>query len=104
MRRALLLMIAAMLLGNLLICAGYGSLVHTQIITPPSIYAQVGHLTLRSEIRPRPPCDPVRWCDASEPEIQQYPMFYIVWLIVDDSGPPRRRRMIRLLGFPLASR
>jgi hypothetical protein len=103
MRRALLLLILAMLLSTMLSCAGYGWLLHTQIIAPPPIYAHLDHYTVRSVILPRTPCDLVRACDPSEPEIQHFPMSYVVWLVIDDSIPIPRRRMIRLVQLPLAA-
>jgi hypothetical protein len=102
MRRALLLLITAMLLGAILICGGYGTLLHAQIIAPPVVYIQLGRYTVKSVFLQRHPCNARPACVPAEPEIQHAPMSYEVWLVIEDSVPMSRRRTIRLLRVPLA--
>jgi hypothetical protein len=91
------LMLALMLVAPSLGCAGYGVLLHSQVIAPPILNVKIGLDHLISEVSTPLPCVPGRRCLRSGPALAEPPTIYSVWVFIADTDQRDAPHAILLL-------
>jgi hypothetical protein len=96
--RAAALAFTIVLLTVCLSCAEYSVLVHARIVSPPSVYIQIGHYTLLSGVDSDAPCP---YCPTVANE---GPTIFYVAIIAHEPATSSAPRVIIFLHVPLAAR
>jgi hypothetical protein len=80
-RTIVALMLALLLIMPILSCAGYGVLLHTQMVKPPTLNVKIGPTHLIGGMFP-PLCEPGPYCAVAH----EMPRTYRAWLFIHNAN------------------
>jgi hypothetical protein len=102
--RTAALTLAVLLMVPGLGCAGYGVLVHVQLIAPPTLNVEIGPVQLVGMVSRPVPCEIMYACEQVSAVVPRLAASYHVWLFIAKTGLYITPRSILLLQLPIQSR
>ena len=101
--RTAALTLAVLLIAPGLGCAGYGGLVHVQLVAPPALNVTIGPVQLVGLVSQPVPCDIMFACDQASAVVPRPAASYHVWLFIAKTGLNSIPHSILLLQLSLRS-